>query len=610
MIKAKILIKKVGLTLFLLVGISFTLGTLGYRKKELSFSETVIPENGVGVHENRITYADGYYYYASQLDHYYIYKVKEDGSDAQCLAKLHGGNFYVEDAYLYFTNYSDHGGIYRMGTDGTGMEKLCDHGEDMQVLGDYLYFRDDYREKYDKCGFAETEEDTYGHDFLYRMRKDGTDRELIFGDVSQYMTVAGRTDAEQGTEGILLIPQWGEEGASVYRYTPLGGNKEEIARFDFNGEIAVYGEFIFCFEGHVNREGKLCRYHLRTKEMTTWQIPPCLDICINKGYLYLLRDERDETEEELEKITLERMKIQEDQFETIYERYFHGKGTGMQADLYAAGENVFLRQFISTKLGCEWFRVSQEGKVYAWEDIANLPSPMPARMVEYGELGSAIFTLKSTKNAQAYMVESLTYQEFYGKDERGMESNPYSVNLPQFAKGIGEFEKINQYFQSNFRDAVAEKDTFFQKVKEGEGEHSVSWYQNVDFNYIYIGRRYVTVGRYESGYLGGNRDWVSPDPVSFDWKSGEVVSLEELFGVPLEEAVAQVTASIYKYMECVGSTSFFFRDYDILTEKYQVNQFFLCKEGIGLYYERFAIDSGAAGDYLFILPWESVELNS
>lgn len=33
------------------------------------------------MHESRVNYMDGYYYYASQSDHYYLYCVKEDGSN-------------------------------------------------------------------------------------------------------------------------------------------------------------------------------------------------------------------------------------------------------------------------------------------------------------------------------------------------------------------------------------------------------------------------------------------------------------------------------------------------------------------------------------------------
>ncbi|MBD5453074.1 MAG: DUF5050 domain-containing protein, partial [Lachnospiraceae bacterium] len=76
---------------------------------------------------NRITYADGYYYYASQLDNYFLYRVKEDGSDAKCLAKVHSGTILADGDVLYFVNLSDNKAIYRIGTDGSDLRKVCDN---------------------------------------------------------------------------------------------------------------------------------------------------------------------------------------------------------------------------------------------------------------------------------------------------------------------------------------------------------------------------------------------------------------------------------------------------------------------------------------------------
>lgn len=77
-------------------------------------------------HESRICYMDGYYYYASQSDHYFLYRVKEDGSSPQCLAKLHASDICAQDGVVYFVNLSDENGIYRINADGTGL-KSCVH---------------------------------------------------------------------------------------------------------------------------------------------------------------------------------------------------------------------------------------------------------------------------------------------------------------------------------------------------------------------------------------------------------------------------------------------------------------------------------------------------
>ncbi|MDE7404513.1 MAG: RsiV family protein, partial [Lachnospiraceae bacterium] len=47
--------------------------------------------------------------------------------------------------------------------------------------------------------------------------------------------------------------------------------------------------------------------------------------------------------------------------------------------------------------------------------------------------------------------------------------------------------------------------------------------------------------------------------------------------------------------------------FDRQTEKYNTDQFFLFPEGIGLYYRRDTINCSAAGDFVFIIPWDEVK---
>ncbi len=74
--------------------------------------------------------------------------------------------------------------------------------------------------------------------------------------------------------------------------------------------------------------------------------------------------------------------------------------------------------------------------------------------------------------------------------------------------------------------------------------------------------------------------------------------------MPAQEAVASLTGSVYKYMEGMGRGSFLLKEDDILSKNYDPEQFFLFPDGIGIYYERYAIDCGAAGDYLFVVPFD------
>ena len=95
--------------------------------------------------------------------------------------------------------------------------------------------------------------------------------------------------------------------------------------------------------------------------------------------------------------------------------------------------------------------------------------------------------------------------------------------------------------------------------------------------------------------------------MTFERDTGKVVSLEDLYEMPENEVVSYASATIYKYMESIGrrggTETFFLQDEDVFTEKFNPEQFFLFPEGIGLYYPIYAIDCGAAGDYVFIIPY-------
>ena len=99
--------------------------------------------------ESRICCAGGYFYYVSQMDHYYLYRVREDGSEPQCLVQAHAGSVCVQDDEVFFINQTDGYGIYRVKTDGSGLTRLCNKGKRLQISAEYVYFCDTYHAEYD-----------------------------------------------------------------------------------------------------------------------------------------------------------------------------------------------------------------------------------------------------------------------------------------------------------------------------------------------------------------------------------------------------------------------------------------------------------------------------
>lgn len=598
--------------------------------------------------ESRICYEDGFYYYASQLDHYYLYRAAEDGGEAECLAKVHPGSICVWDDEIYFINLSDGpGSICRMKTDGSGMEKLCetgsesqlrlcDEGRKVQLSAEYVYFCSIYEEEYDKAGLVTEAPSEFDSGFLYRMKRDGSDRELIARDVWQYVLSDGNSQKVWYT-GSIYCTKWVENQMVVYRMDLDGKNETELCRFDDRGKIMVYGNSVFYAGDFYGDREKVSRYHFENGEVSSFAVPEYTDCCIYKGYFYGLNEEKDENGQ---KVTIYRIDFDGEEYEALYEGSFsceYSEG-GYLSDIYASGEGVFFRTFVSDQEGCRWFRLAEEDeagvqeaaengdvksdvqkmaegegakaggwKAEEWEDAGNIPVALPAQSIEYGEMRSVMSVLENTEGYEEYLAKSLEYKEYYGEDEDGKGYNLYWVNMPQFNSKIAGYEKINQYFQKAYEDAVKGKEDFFDMLGEEDDLSRINWYQWEVYNYVYIGENYITVAVCREGYWGGIRSWITPKPITFERESGKKVSLEEIMGMKEREATANLTGSVYKYMEGIGRGTFLLKEKDVLTENYDPEQFFLFPEGIGIYFGRYAIDCGAAGDYMFVVPWEEIQ---
>ncbi len=582
---------------------------------------------------NRITYEDGYYYYASQLDNYFLYRVKEDGSGPVCLAKVHSGTILVDEDVIYFVNLSDNKAIYRIGTDGSDMRKICNNSDNnIQMSAEYIYFLDTYEREADIHGLvseSEAEElSSWDDDFLYRIRKDGSGKELLLEDVDDYM-IATTHDAKVMYDGYLYCGRyrWSEESnkwiTSVMRYDLDGENEEEICCFDFRGDILVFGgDRIYCYSNtyYSEDEGKIGLYTTWKKEMKCLPNMKLTDYCIYKGTLYGVREDKDENGRSTKVYNLEY--YGETQWEEIYSNdtdcvVFRGYvNTGNTTDIYATEQGIFFRQFVSPEEGVKWFLIGEGDNVEKWENEKEIPIAKQASMMGYtGDYISIKSEFKSTNGYEEYLGEDLTYEEFYRKDgtdiyTNGKDYNPYTIHLPQFNEKIEGYREINAYFQNAYQEALGYKEDFFNMLdeeckKEEKGFPNPNLNEGTYYDYVYIGEKYITVAKYRYGYWGGNRGWNAEEPVTFERKTGRVVSLEEFFGNSQEEAVAIATASIYKYMESGEGygLKFFLKNEDVLAERFIPEQFFLFPEGIGLYYEIFVIDSGAAGDYVFIVPY-------
>ena len=259
---------------------------------------------------------DGYYYYASQSDHYFLYRVKEDGTSPQCLVKAHVSDICAQDGEVYFVNQSDKYGIYRMNADGTEMKKLCDFGFGLQISAEYVYF-------------YSTDEDEFFNDFgwsldsiiydlegsLYRMKKDSSESVLIAENVMQYVLSDGDCQGMRYA-GSIYCSKSTDEGMAVYQMDLNGQNAEEVCYFEDRGEIAVYGGNIYCdFYGETE---KITWYCPANGKMNSLAVPKYVDCCFYKGCFYGICER---VEEEQRKISIYRVDLRSKKKEIVYEGF-------------------------------------------------------------------------------------------------------------------------------------------------------------------------------------------------------------------------------------------------------------------------------------------------
>lgn len=318
-------------------------------------------------HEIPICFWGGYYYYASQADHGYLYCAKEDGSDPRCLAEVQAENICVQDNEIYFINRSEGNGIYRLKTDGTSIEKLCGRGKSLHISAEYVYFCAAYEAEYDKYGMGTAEFSRDDEDCLYRMKKDGSGRELIATNIWQY-TLDDERRAEVWYAGFIYCCRRVENEFAISRMDLNGQNEEKLCCFDTSGKMLMNGYA----RGFYGDGEKINRFGLEGRELTSFTIPPYIDYCIYGGNsLYSLSVQKEGNKY---KMSIYQMDFNGRDCKVIYQdlsEYDYLQEDYMP-ELYATGEGLFLRRFVSEREGFQWFELTRdfetrEWKAEAWE---------------------------------------------------------------------------------------------------------------------------------------------------------------------------------------------------------------------------------------------------
>ena len=169
----------------------------------------------------KMNYKDGYYYYQSSADHFYLYKADVTGSKMECLAKQVPKEIYVIDDWIYFTNASDGQTLYRIHTDGSGMEQVLQQEISRLVpMGDGFYYL--------------SQMDGY----LYEWREDKGSR-LLYEENCTWL----------GTYGEMLYVTEKEEGETNYSIISMDRSGKIISRYDdCGGRIIPTDQYLYYVE--------------------------------------------------------------------------------------------------------------------------------------------------------------------------------------------------------------------------------------------------------------------------------------------------------------------------------------------------------------------------
>lgn len=141
---------------------------------------------------NNMVYADGYYYFRSQVENYSLCRTEGSGMPVEVVADQVPGAIYVREDQVYFINVSDNRTLYAVGTDGNGLRKLSDFPmQELVVVEDRVYFRSVYDREYDPF-YQLVEEDAEDDRYLYSMKLDGSDCRLLIPRICLKFTTDGK----------------------------------------------------------------------------------------------------------------------------------------------------------------------------------------------------------------------------------------------------------------------------------------------------------------------------------------------------------------------------------------------------------------------------------
>lgn len=162
-----------------------------------------------------------------------------------------------QDDWIYYSNWMDNSqGICKIKEDGSGWTKISsDKARSLNVIGDWIYYEN----------VSDSDDYIYNNKTvqtgkLYKIKTDGTGRQLVCDDNNQYFLPA----VISVVDGWIYFPDR-KDNERLYRIR-INDNRVEKLNDNFSCNINVVGNYIYY--GNMDDGDKLYRLDINTKEST------------------------------------------------------------------------------------------------------------------------------------------------------------------------------------------------------------------------------------------------------------------------------------------------------------------------------------------------------
>lgn len=553
--------------ILLLICVSGFIFSCAGQKSSKSVLETYICPTDY----TQITYADGYYYFQSEADNFYLYRAKENGREAECLVQDAVKELYILDNWVYFTDLSEGSALYRVRTDGGEPEMVCSEEIKRFFPVGEMFF----------C-LSEAEN---GIGRIFSCTLEGTCKELYQGKCDWICTDGNLIYAENRT---------GDEA------------QRQIMAMDTEGKVLQKYPYYECFiptqealyyyaaeQGEI--PGQIISVDKETGKETCVQIPEgdwtgC-DYTVHHGRIYVLccssqeytafrYDERNGT------FTALHLPVQIAGEPALFPK--------IDNTVYFVNDELFAKVFVEDGKGQLWHCLGgTEGKAELFE---NMDAPVAVNTSLEG------FAQRSSLYREGYLDTDIEYSENVGDDGQG-HTVVMVITVPKIAADVPAAELINQKIREDAEQFYQEQNLFLADVKKEDTESEVLYGKYICVS-AYAGEDYISLV-YEkylaanSGYSGG---WEYVTKL-YSSKTGEELELEDLFSVDFQRLFLRLSFLLRKTekgFDCFPDDLFFRRG------NYPEYRTYYCMTGEGL--DVFFVEDMRTGkEYHFLISYSELQ---